>query len=118
MNQYKDLAPEIVRQRLVIEGTVSKPFTGEQMTSYCDQITHVLKMTPVTSSMCNYDPDYGWCAYMHWKESGLHIYSWDDRNPPFFSIDIYTCRKFDENDPVNFTKDFFGENLIDITYHK
>ena len=114
----KDLAPDIIRQRMAIEGTLEHPFTGEKMTSYCEKITRVLDMTPVTSPMCNYDPRYGWCAYMHWKESGIHIYSWDGRNPPFFSIDIYTCKIFKEKDVIIFTKEFFGENLKEVTYCK
>jgi len=32
---YKDLAPEICRQRLIIEGTLHNPFTAEQMDTYC-----------------------------------------------------------------------------------
>jgi len=112
----KDLAPDIVRQRMVIEGTLEHPFRGEEMTSYCEKITKVLDMTPVTSPMCNYDSRYGWCAYMHWKESGIHIYSWDARKPPFFSIDIYTCKAFGEKDVAVFTKDFFGHNLKEMVY--
>ena len=76
MEDWKDLAPDICRQRLVIEGTLHNPFGSEDMTRYCHEITKVLNMTEVTSPMCNYDPNYGWCAYTHWKESGMHIYSW------------------------------------------
>ena len=112
----KDLAPDIVRKRMIIEGTVKRPFKGEAMTSYCEQLTEVLDMTPVTSPMCNYAARYGWCAYMHWKESGIHIYSWDKHTPPFFSIDIYTCKVFNELDVVKFTKDFFGSNLQELTH--
>ena len=85
------------------------------MTSYCEEITKALNMTPVTSPMCNYDSNYGWCAYMHWKESGIHIYSWGTRVPPFFSIDIYTCKSFKEESVIKFTKDFFGKNLIELS---
>jgi|TARA_R110000765_G_scaffold331347_2_gene422125 S-adenosylmethionine decarboxylase len=53
---------------------------------------------------------------MHWKESGMHIYGWDDRKPPFFSIDIYTCKKFDPMDAVRYTEEFFGENLIQVEW--
>jgi S-adenosylmethionine decarboxylase len=114
----KDLAPDIVRQRMVIEGTLENPFSGEEMTSYCEKITKVLDMTPVTSPMCNYDSRYGWCAYMHWKESGIHIYSWEARKPPFFSIDIYTCKVFNELSVIGFTRWFFGKNLKELTHHK
>lgn len=113
---WKELAPDIYRQRIVIEGTLHNPFTAEQMTKYCNEVTHVLNMTAVTAPVCNYDPDYGWCAYTHWKESGMHIYAWDDRNPPFFSIDIYTCKKFKPKDAIRYTEDFFGDNLIEIAW--
>lgn len=113
---WRDLASDICRQRLIIEGTLHNKFTGEMMTQYCNEITNVLNMTAVTSPVCNYDSDYGWCAYHHWKESGMHIYGWDDRSPSFFSVDLYTCRAFEISSPVNYTKEFFGDNLIEIVW--
>ena len=86
------------------------------MTRYCSEITKVLNMNPVTAPICNHDPQYGWCAYMHWKESGMHIYAWDHRIPPFFSIDIYTCKTFEPVDAVRFTEEFFGENLLQLVW--
>jgi S-adenosylmethionine decarboxylase len=112
----RDLAPDIIRQRMVIEGTLTRPFAGERMTSYCEEITKVLDMTPVTSPMCNYDSHYGWCAYMHWKESGIHIYSWEKHEPAFFSIDIYTCKSFREEDVAEFTEKFFNYELIELVW--
>ena len=114
--KYVDLAPEVVRQRMIIEGTLCSPFSPEQMTQFCEEITKVLNMTLVTSPICNHDPDYGWCAYTHWKESGMHIYSWDDRSPPFFSVDIYTCKKFKCLDAIAYATDFFGDQLIELTW--
>ena len=113
---WVDLAPDICRQRIVIEGTLHNSFTPEEMTRYCAEVTEVLKMTAVTAPVCNYDASYGWCAYMHWKESGMHVYAWDNRKPPFFSIDIYTCKVFNELDVVEFTKKFFGNSLIDLSW--
>ncbi|MAH45264.1 hypothetical protein CMI37_05515 [Candidatus Pacearchaeota archaeon] len=113
---WEDLAPDICRQRLVIEGTLHNVFLPEDMTRYCHEITKVLNMTEVTSPACNHDPHYGWCAYTHWKESGMHIYAWDNRDPKFFSIDIYTCRKFNPRHAIDYTEEFFGDNLIKITW--
>ena len=45
----KDLAPDIVRQRMVIEGTLENPFSGEEMTSYCEKITKVLQYITQTT---------------------------------------------------------------------
>ena len=111
----KDLAPDIVRQRMVVEGTLHLTFSPLEMVGYCVEITKVLGMTAVSSPICNHDPAYGLCAYMHWKESGMHIYGWDNRKPPFFSIDIYTCKDFKEKRVVEFTKGFFGNNLIELS---
>lgn len=119
MSDWVDLAPDIVRQRIVIEGTLWNAFSAEKMNQYCREMTKVLNMTEVTAPFCNYDPEYGWCAYVHWKESGMHVYAWDDRDgnkPPFFSVDIYTCKVFDPKHAVDYTKQFFGEDLISIAW--
>lgn len=114
--KWRDLAADICRQRLIIEGTLHNIFLPEEMTRYCSEITKVLNMNPVTAPICNHDPQYGWCAYMHWKESGLHIYSWDKHVPPFFSVDIYTCKFFNELDVAEFTKSFFDDRLIELAW--
>jgi hypothetical protein len=46
----------------------------------------------------------------------MHIYSWESREPPFFSIDIYTCKSFKEESVIKFTKDFFDNNLIELSW--
>jgi len=113
---WKELAPAIHRQRMIIEGTLSDALEAEIMSDYIMRITEVLNMTYVTAPILNYDEQYGWCAYMHWKESGVHMYAWDDHDPPFFSVDIYTCKEFDPLDALAFTKDFFGARLIDVVW--
>ena len=35
---------------------------------------------------------------------------------PAFSVDVYTCRAFDPETPVKYTKEFFGDDLIEITW--
>ena len=112
----KDLAPDIIRQRMIVEGTLKAPFAPLEMVGYCREITDVLKMTQVSAPFCSHDSKYGWCAYMHWKESGMHVYGWDNRRPPFFSIDIYTCKAFSEEDVVKFTRNFFDTNLIELVW--
>tara|TARA_Y100000310_G_scaffold55308_1_gene50721 strand:+ start:5684 stop:6373 length:690 start_codon:yes stop_codon:yes gene_type:complete len=112
---YEDLAPDITRQRLVIEGELKNAFSPEEMKQYCKEISKELDMTPVSKPETNFAEEYGWCCYMHWRESGMHIYSWENRKPPFFSVDIYTCKTFAWGDAVRFTESFFGDDLIKIT---
>ena len=42
----------------------------------------------------------------------MHIYTWDNRVPKFFSVDIYTCKEFNPADAIRYTEDFFADNLI------
>ena len=114
--KFKDLAPDICRQRMVIEGTLHEAFTPEDQKRFCKEISTLLKMTPVAEPTVNNAEEYGWCCYMHWTESGMHIYSWDNRDPKFFSIDIYTCKSFSPVEAVCFVDDFFGENLIEVRW--
>ena len=113
---WKDLAPDICRQRIVVEGTLHNVFNPVDMVRYCQQISIMLDMTPVSKPKTDFAEEYGWCCFMHWKESGMHIYSWDNRDPKFFSIDIYTCKTFDPISVVRFTEEFFKDNLIKLTW--
>jgi len=113
---WKDLAPDICRQRVVVEGTLHNAFEPDEQKTYCEEISVVLDMTPVSEPLVDHAEEYGWCCFMHWKESGMHIYSWDNRQPKFFSIDIYTCKAFEPLDVVRYTEEFFGENLINLTW--
>ena len=97
---------------MVVEGTLHNPFGPFDMARYCLDISKVLDMTPVSEPMTSYAEGYGYCCFMHWKESGMHIYTWDDRKPRFFSIDIYTCKTFNPDHVTAFTHEFFKENLI------
>jgi len=113
---WRNLAPEICRRRMVIEGTLHNAFEPSDMVDYCFDISKVLDMTPVSKPVTDYAEKYGHCCFMHWKESGMHIYGWDNRNPKFFSIDIYTCKDFDPHHAVSFTEEFFGDNLIELVW--
>ena len=115
--QWVDLAPDICRQRMILEGTLHSSFGPDNMVKYCKEISEVLDMTSLGEPITDFAKEYGWCAYMHWKESGMHIYSWDNRDPKFFSIDIYTCKTFKALDVVVHATDFFDEdNLIKLSW--
>jgi hypothetical protein len=116
--KFKDLAPDICRQRMVFEGTLHNSFGPTEMVRYCKEISKVLKMTPVSEPVTDFAQEYGWCCFMHWKESGMHIYSWEHRDPKFFSVDIYTCKSFTPINVVCFTDEFFGDNLIQCSWRE
>ena len=117
---FKDLAPNIVRRRLVIEGITTELLPVDQITQYMVSLSSVMNMTIVSQPTTNYEEDYGFSAYLCWKESGMHVYSWketDDR-PNFFSIDIYTCKDFEINDVLQFTAKTFENVITELTWRE
>lgn len=105
-DQLPDLAPQILRQRLVIEGRCPQPITREQIVGYLTQLTDVCGMSPLMVPTTHASPLYGWAGWVHWETSGAHFYAWD-RPLLFFSVDIYTCKRFDPEAAAAFTQRFF-----------
>ena len=108
----KDLATDVYRQRMCIEGLREVPFTAEEISAYLLKLGEVLDMLPVAQPYTNLSEKYGWSAWMHWETSGVHFYSWDKREPVFFSVDIYTCKKFDYETAVSLTQEYFKATEI------
>ena len=103
----RDLAPEIHRQRLVIEGYPEAPITAPDIADYLSKLSEILQMQVLQSPVTNLSSRYGWAGWIHWETSGAHFYAWEQPRL-FFSVDIYTCRAFDPADAVRFTAEFFG----------
>ena len=106
-----DLAPEIYRQRLVVEGLVDAPIGARQITDYLSQLSDVLDMTTLLTPVTHQSDTYGWAGWIHWETSGAHFYAWD-RPRLFFSADIYTCKAFSVDQAVDFTQRFFGATEV------
>ncbi len=106
----KDLAPNILRQRLVIEGYPSHKISAEQIKTYLSQLSTAVDMNALMDPATHQSDKFGWAGWIHWETSGAHFYAWDD--PLFFSVDIYTCKAFDVNTAVEFTKNFFDATEI------
>lgn len=106
MTKFKDLAPNIHRQRLVIEGYPDFVITDEHIKDYLAQLSPLLGMITVLDPVTHRSTKYGWAGWIHWETSGAHFYAWEDPML-FFSVDIYTCKAFDPKVAVEFTKNYF-----------
>ena len=106
-----DLAPEIYRQRLVVEGLVTAPISAAQITTYLSQLSGVLDMVTLLEPVTHQSDTYGWAGWIHWETSGAHFYGWDQPRL-FFSVDIYTCKAFSAEHAVAFTRDFFSATEV------
>ena len=110
--RMRDLAPHIPRQRLVIEGLVEEPITAEQIVKYLSALSGRLGMVELLSPVTHRSDTYGWAGWIHWETSGAHFYAWEQ--PVFFSVDIYTCKRFSVDVAVEFTRSFFRASAIEF----
>jgi hypothetical protein len=106
-----DLAPEIYRQRLVVEGLVDRPIERHEIVEYLSQLSKVLDMITVLEPVTHESDLYGWAGWIHWETSGAHFYAWD-RPRLFFSVDMYTCKWFSNEEAVEFTREFFNARQV------
>lgn len=108
----KDLATDIYRQRLVVEGIPSRPITDEDIKTYLKGLSEITDMTTLIEPITHQSPLYGWAGWIHWETSGAHFYAWDQPRL-FFSVDIYTCKGFDPGTVVEYTRNFFKTSKIE-----
>ncbi|MEU4244587.1 S-adenosylmethionine decarboxylase [Actinoplanes sp. NPDC026619] len=108
---YRDLAPMITRQRLVVEGYPTFVITDEHIKDYLSKLSIVTDMITIIEPVTHVSDLYGWAGWIHWETSGAHFYSWE-RPLSFFSVDIYTCKAFDPAKVVEFTEQYFRTTEI------
>ena len=106
-----DLAPEIHRQRLVIEGIPATEITDVAISGYLRGLSDVCDMVLLTTPVTHRSEQFGWAGWIHWETSGAHFYAWEQPRL-FFSVDIYTCNAFDPIAAISYTEDFFETSQI------
>lgn len=108
----KDLAPNIYRQRLVIEGFPKKPITDKDIKDYLSKLSASIDMKQLIEPVTHKSDLYGWAGWIHWETSGSHFYAWE-RPTLFYSVDIYTCKSFDPATAVEMTKQYFNSDTVE-----
>lgn len=102
----RDLAPEICRQRLVVEGLNDRPITDDDIRGYLSTLSRTIDMVTLLEPVTHKSPQYGWAGWIHWETSGAHFYAWDVPRR-FFSVDIYSCKPFSADDVLDLTHRWF-----------
>ncbi len=103
----KNLAPNLIRQRLIIEGTTKKIVEPEQIKDYLLKLAEVTKMEVLSAPEAHSAHDMGYGGWIHWKSSGAAFYSYPT-NPPLFTVDCYTCKPFSAVEAAEFTRKYFS----------
>ncbi len=107
-----DLAPDIYRQRLIIEGYPSAPVSDALIKEYLSKLSKVIDMNELIAPVTHRSDLYGWAGWIHWETSGAHFYAWEQPRL-FFSVDIYTCKAFAPETALEYTKEFFGIDSVE-----
>ncbi|MBY0500497.1 MAG: S-adenosylmethionine decarboxylase [Alphaproteobacteria bacterium] len=108
----KNIAPEIFRQRLLIEGFYSIDIRKQDLDTYLRELASHLDLRiygdPIIFSPASgmgKKENQGFDAFVPLIDSGISAYIWSSHQ--FFSIVIYTCKGFDEQKAINYTRAFF-----------
>ena len=108
----RDLAPDIVRQRLLIEGLYDRDVAREDVERYLMDVAAHLSLRTYGSPIVHApggagkDSNDGFDGFIPLIDSGISLYVWSKRR--FFAAVLFTCKTFDEQAALDFTREFFA----------
>lgn len=108
----RDLAPDIVRQRQLIEGYFTIEVDETVIRDYFARLTAALGLRTYDNAVifapggAGRAENEGYDAFVPLIDSGIPLYVWS--RPRFLSVVIFTCKKFDTSVANEVTRDFFG----------
>lgn len=108
----ENLAPNICRQRLLIEAKYDRAITKEDVEHFLRALPQDLDLR-IYSDPVVYSPggegkeaNQGYDGFVALLDSGISIYVWE--NEKFLSVVVYTCKRFDADKAIGFTQKFFN----------
>jgi S-adenosylmethionine decarboxylase len=113
----RDLAPDITRQRLLIEGFFSVPMDQAVVEDYLIGVAAHLNLrtygTPIIQSPAGEGKpeNAGFDAFIPLIDSGISLYVWTERR--FFATVLFTCKRFDTEQALKYTRDHFGATQLE-----
>jgi hypothetical protein len=113
----KDLAPNITRKRLLLEGFYTIDADKSTIKDFFNLITKELNVRTYNNPIIfdtgdrGKQENRGYDAFVPLIDSGISCYVWV--NMKFISVIIYSCKDFEDQKAVNTTKDFFKINHIE-----
>lgn len=115
----KNLAPDIFRKRLLVEGYFTTPVDEQTLIHFFQHFTTRLSMrtygAPIvhTTSGEGKEANQGYDAFVPLIDSGIYIAVWSQQQ--FLSAIIYTCKDFPEAEALSVIQTYFGITEIAST---
>ena len=113
----KNIAPQIIRQRLLIEAKYKIEVDKEKVNDYLLGIAKELGLRTYGELIIHSpsgegkDVNQGYDAFVPLIDSGISLYVWI--NEKFMSCVLYTCKEFSVKKAVKFTKRFFDTTELE-----
>ncbi|HUQ12410.1 MAG TPA: S-adenosylmethionine decarboxylase [Steroidobacteraceae bacterium] len=113
----RDLAPDIIRQRLLIEGLYGREINRGDVERYLVGVAAHLSLRtygdPIVHAPggAGKDENEGFDAFIPLIDSGISLYVWSKRR--FFAAVLFTCKAFDEKAALDFTRESFGAKELE-----
>jgi S-adenosylmethionine/arginine decarboxylase-like enzyme len=113
----RDLAPDIVRQRLLIEGVYAAEVDRASVEAYLAGIAAALGLRTYGKAIVHSPggegkaENAGYDAFLPLIDSGISLYVWTERR--FFAAVLFTCKRFDADQAVDFTARHFAASAIE-----
>jgi hypothetical protein len=107
----RDLAPEITRQRLLVEGFYAAAVDDQRVEDYLQGVAAHLGLRAYERSAIfspageGREENQGFDAFLPLIDSGISLYVWT--GPRFLAVVLFTCKAFDETAAVAYPRDFF-----------
>ena len=115
----RDLAPNIIRQRILIEGYYSVEVDQDVIRAFFGHITARLGLrtydVPIVFAPGGQGraENQGYDAFVPLIDSGISLYVWT--GPKFLSVVAFTCKPFDAEAAVEAAREFFAMSSLDWT---
>ena len=113
----QDLAPDIVRQRLLIEGYYTTHVDRSAVENYLSEIAHHLSLRTYGKAIVHApagegrEENAGFDAFIPLIDSGISLYVWSAKR--FFAAVLFTCKSFDVESALAFTRTYFAAHQIE-----
>lgn len=113
----RDIAPDIMRKRLLVEAKYNVSVSEETVKNFLIQLPIALGLRiygdPIVHCADNQGKieNSGYDAFIPLIDSGIYLGVWSRQK--FLSSVIYTCKDFSTEKAIEFVKDFFQTSEIE-----
>lgn len=113
----RDLAPDITRQRLLIEGHFQASIDAAAVSRYLVELAAHLELrtygAPIVHAPAGAgkSDNEGYDAFIPLIDSGISLYVWSAKR--FFAAVLFSCKRFDVEAAAAFTQCFFDSQTVE-----